>query len=78
MASIKHRLAALPHAAHLCQGTSSISSDDNIHIVQGFVSKETIRAQYDGSLFYKLADREEQRRHTRAKERELRRSQKTA
>jgi len=43
--------------------------------VQGFVSKENIRAQYDGSLWYKLADREEKRTQMRAKEREHRRAQ---
>ena len=41
---------------------------------QGFVSKETIRSQYDGSLWYKLAEREEHAKRARIKERERRRA----
>ena len=42
--------------------------------MQGFVSKETIRSQYDGSLWYKLAEREEQTKRTRQQERQRRRA----
>lgn len=41
---------------------------------EGFVSKETIRSQYDGSLWYKLAEREEQTKRTRQQERQRRRA----
>ena len=43
-------------------------------VVQGFVTKETIRAQYDGSLWYKLAEREEETKRMRQQEREQRRA----
>jgi hypothetical protein len=35
--------------------------------LQGFVSKEVIRAQYDGSLFYQLARKQDARIEARSK-----------
>ena len=47
-------------------------------VAQGFVSKEKIRAQYDGSLWYILEKETAQKKQGRIKERQLRRAQKKA
>ena len=45
---------------------------------QGFVSKEVIRAQYDGSLWYKLAQRTEKERQMKKAQKEKERLMKKA
>ncbi len=49
-----------------CATVSMHRTDVDEHVLQSMVSKETVRAQYDGSLFYQLARKTEAKRESKA------------